>query len=295
VPDRLLAISDLHLGHRRNRAALEELGPHPGDWLIAAGDVGDTLADLAGAWDHLVPRFARIIWVPGNHELWCREPLSQGLGGARGEARYRQLVELCRAYGVLTPEDPFPVFDGPGGPARILPTFSLYDYSFRPPEVAREDVLAWAAEHGILARDEALLHADPHDSREAWCAARVQVSEARLAASPPEAGVKRVLVNHWPLREDLVRIPRVPRYLPWCGTRLTEQWHTRFALDVVVTGHLHVRATDWRDGTRFEEVSLGYPRQWRQEAELEHYLRDVLRETPVPPGGRGGPQWRRWR
>ena len=294
MPDRLLAISDLHLTHRSNKKALQDLGQHTGDWLIAAGDLSDTLADLAWAWDHLRSRFARIIWVPGNHELWCREPLSRAAGGARGQARYDQLVALCRAYDVLTPEDPFPVFDGPTGPARILPTFTLYDYSFRPPHVTREQVNAWALEHGIMARDEAMLFSDPYPSRDAWCAARVALSEQRLEALPSEPGVQRVLVNHWPLRDDLVRIPRVPRYRPWCGTTLTEQWHTRFHLDVVISGHLHVRATDWRHGTRFEEVSLGYPRQWRHEAQVEHYLRDVLRPVEAPESGRGGPEWKRW-
>jgi len=48
---------------------------------------------------------------------------------------------------------------------------------------------------------------------------------------------------------------------------------------VAVSGHLHVRRTDWRDGTRFEEVSLGYARQWHAARGLAAYLRDVT------PGG----------
>lgn len=291
---RLLAISDLHLTHRHNRQALLSLPSYGADWLICAGDVGDSLADLAFAWDLLIPRFDRVIWVPGNHELWCREDLAQADHG-RGADRYARLVELCQAYGVLTPEDPYPLFVGRGGPARILPTFTLYDYSFRPPEVAADQVTAWAWEHGIRARDEDLLHPHPYATREQWCHARVAQTEARLSTLPDEPGVKRILVNHWPLRDDLVRIPKVPRYRPWCGTTRTEDWHTRFRLDVVVTGHLHVRATDWRDGTRFEEVSLGYPRQWGEGREIAHYLREVLRDEPAPPGGRGGPDWQRWR
>jgi 3',5'-cyclic AMP phosphodiesterase CpdA len=46
--------------------------------------------------------FAKVIWAPGNHELWTpREDLQ-----LRGEERYRYLVELCRGMGILTPEDP---------------------------------------------------------------------------------------------------------------------------------------------------------------------------------------------
>ena len=32
---------------------------------------------------------------------------------------------------------------------------------------------------------------------------------------------------------------------------------------VVVYGHLHIRNTQFREGVRFEEVSLGYPQQWQ--------------------------------
>ncbi|MCB9781333.1 MAG: metallophosphoesterase [Alphaproteobacteria bacterium] len=289
---RLLAISDLHVGSRRNQDALQHLPPPSDDWLIVAGDVGESLSQLAWTWDRLVPRFGRVLWVPGNHELWSLADSDRHL---RGEARYDALVELCRAHGVLTPEDPWALFEGQGGPARIALCFTLYDYSFRPDEIDRDAVLAWAAEDGIRARDESLLHPDPHPRRDDWCAARVAATEARLAAWDDGPEITRVLVNHWPLRDDLVRIPKVPRYRPWCGTTATADWHRRFALDVVVTGHLHVRATDWRDGTRFEEVSLGYPRQWRPEARASDYLREILRDEPAPPGGRGGPEWKRWR
>ena len=53
---------------------------------------------------------------------------------------------LCRSYGVDTPEDPFPIYRGEGGPAVIASTFTLYDYSFRPDDIAREQAVAWAAE-----------------------------------------------------------------------------------------------------------------------------------------------------
>ena len=37
-----------------------------------------------------------------------------------------------------------------------------------------------------------------------------------------------------------------------------------------------MRRTDWRDGTRFEEVSLGYPRQWDPAKGVADYLREIL-------------------
>jgi hypothetical protein len=73
-----------------------------------------------------------------------------------------------------------------------------------------------------------------------------------------------------------VRIPRIPRFTPWCGTRRTEDWHRRYRAVVAVSGHLHVRRTDWRDDTRFEEVSLGYPKQWDQAKGVAAYLREIM-------------------
>ena len=280
---RLFAISDLHVGHRPNREALEALGTYPDDWLIAAGDVGDTLDQVSWCLDALKARFAQVCWVPGNHELWSRA------GEPGGEARYAQLVDLARSLGVHTPEDPWPLFEGEGGPVRIALCFLLYDYSFRPAHVAREDVLAWARDGGIVAMDERLLHHSPHPTRDAWCEARLAATEARLEA---HAGEELVLVNHWPWRADLVRFPpRVARYRPWCGTRATEDWHRRHRVRVAVYGHLHMRATDWRDGVRFEEVALGYPRHWRQEKALDAYLRELLVERERP--SHGGTIWHR--
>ena len=263
---KLWALSDLHLGHAANRDALAAVRERPRDWLILGGDVGESPLHLELALEVTTKRFAQVIWVPGNHELWTIED-----DGQRGQARYHQLVDLCRLYGVLTPEDPFPIWPGDGRTV-IAPLFLLYDYSFRPDEIEATRAVAWAAEHGIVCADERFLHPDPFPSRQAWCAQRCREAEARLAEI---GGAEVVIVNHFPLRRDLVRIA-IPRFAIWCGTRKTEDWHLRFRARVVVSGHLHVRSTRWRDGVRFEEVSLGYPRHWRQELGMDAYLREIL-------------------
>lgn len=284
MPD-LYALSDLHLGHRLNREAVANLPAHPDDWLILAGDLGEKLAHLSWALDVLGLRWARLVWVPGNHELWTPPSEPDGL---RGLARYLAYVELCRERGVLTPEDAFVTL--PGTELVVCPLFLLYDYSFAPDGLDPAAAVAWARRDGILARDETLLHPDPYPSRQAWCEARVQATERRLAATPG----RKILINHWPLRRDLVRIWKVPRYTPWCGTRRTEDWHTRFDADVVVSGHLHMPATDHRDGVRFEEVSLGYPRQRPPERSNVATLRCILPAPPAPPHPNAGPVWH-WR
>lgn len=268
---KLLAISDLHVGFRVNREAVERLPPSPDDWLILAGDVGESPAHLEFALRTLVPRFRQIVWVPGNHELWTPRVDPHA---PRGVARYEQLVALCRTYGVLTPEDPYPVWPGDSSMTALTPVFLLYDYSFCPDDVPPERAVAWAVARGLRCADEHLLDPHPFPSRAAWCAARVAETERRLAAIP--AGRRIVLINHFPLRRDLARLPAIPPFAIWCGTRLTEDWHVRFPVRAVVSGHLHIRGTHWRDRVRFEEVSLGYPDQWERQRGAQAYLRQIL-------------------
>ena len=282
-PPRLLATSDVHVSHRANRAALERTAGHPDDWLIIAGDVGEKPEHLRWMLDTFVPRYAKVIWTPGNHDLWCPPGATDR---TRGQARYDELVGICRSAGVLTPEDPFARFPD-AGRTFIVPMFLLFDYSFRPPDVAARDAIAWAKTSGVVSGDEQMLSPEPWPTIEAWCHTRCAWTQARLDELPP--GSRTVLVNHWPLRYDLARPPRVPRFSIWCGTTRTEDWAVRYNATAVVSGHLHLRTTMWRHGVRYEEVSLGYPRDWRQDRGFDWYVREILPGTSadaqrfVPP------------
>src|SRR5699024_6237187 len=118
----LWAVSDLHVTFKENQAAVDRLAPRdPGDWLIVAGDLAVRIAQVVQALTPLTKPFAKVIWVPGNHELSNRA--SERI---RGKALYRALVGELRAIGVVTPEDPYPVF----GIVTVCPLFTLYDYSF---------------------------------------------------------------------------------------------------------------------------------------------------------------------
>jgi 3',5'-cyclic AMP phosphodiesterase CpdA len=272
----LLAISDLHVEHPQNRELVSQIEPgSDADWLIVCGDVADQPADVEWALTLLGERFARVIWVPGNHELLAHRGDPPEL---RGERRYRHLVELCRGLGVVTPEDPYPIWDGPGGPVRLVPLFLLYDYSFGSNVGAtRQEALRRAHQAGVVCVDEFLLDPDPYPSREAWCAARVQGAEQRL--KEVETVLPAVLINHFPLLVEPTRVLRHPEFAQWCGTVRTADWHRRFRATAVVYGHLHIPRTTWHDGVRFEEVSLGYPRERRHWAWPSPAPRRILPEA----------------
>jgi predicted phosphodiesterase len=274
---RLLAVSDLHTGYPENRAYADSLAPaDPADWLIVAGDVGEVFADIGFVLASLANRFARVIWTPGNHELWT---LPSDPVPLRGVARYQALVAVCRRFGVLTPEDEFPVWDGPGGPVTVAPLFAGYDYSFTANGAgpgkragngesagngegtdARAAAVAGARAAGIRPADEGRLRTDPYPSVAAWCRDRVAESERRLAAVDGPV----VLASHWPLLPDPVGALRHQAYAPWCGTTLTAGWHTGHQVAAAVYGHLHIPHSTRYDGVRFEEVSVGYPREWQR-------------------------------
>lgn len=274
---KLYAVSDLHLANKVNFQAVEELPPFPDDWLILAGDLGELEEHLKFALLILISRFKQIIWVPGNHDLWSLPSHPRQLVG---EARYRRLVSICRDFGVITPEDPYVTWAAgeQGQEYLLVPMFLLYDYSFRPQHVPEEKAVEWAAESGVVCTDEELLFPDPYISRPAWCAERCRYTEERLQRES-RRNIPMVLINHFPLRQDMANLRRFPRFSLWCGTHRTEEWHTRFPVSVVVYGHMHMRGTHYRDGVRFEEVSLGYPRDWTHKRGISYYLREIL---PAP-------------
>jgi 3',5'-cyclic AMP phosphodiesterase CpdA len=250
-----------------------------GDWLLIAGDAAERFADVEWVLRTLAGRFAQVVWVPGNHELWTPPDDEVQL---RGEQRYARLVQLCRSLGVLTPEDPYPVWNGDGGPVTIVPLFLLYDYSFWPPgTTSKAAALARAYETGVVCSDEWLLHPDPYPGRDAWCQARIELTRQRLEAMDPT--VPAVLVNHFPLLREPTRVLRYPEFALWCGTEHTADWHLRFNVATVVYGHLHIPRTTWHGGVRFEEVSLGYPREWKVRGRGPSRPRQIL---PAPAAAR---------
>ena len=272
---RLFATSDLHVTHRGNGPLVDEVVPETdGDWLLVAGDVAEKAEVVAQTLATLRDRFAKVVWVPGNHELWTtpRDEIQ-----LRGESRYHYLVERCRDLGVLTPEDEYPVWEHGERPLTIVPMFLLYDYSWRTREAedaSLDDALAQAREAGVVCTDEFYLHPDPYPTRQDWCAQRLKVTEQRLAAIPDDHGT--VLMSHWPLHRHPTAPLHWPEFAMWCGTEATTDWHVRYRAEVAVFGHLHIPRTTHADGVRFEEVSLGYPREWQKRARGPIPLRAIL-------------------
>ena len=244
----LWAVSDLHAAVKANKGRIDDIQPtNPSDWLIVAGDVAERTDLVLRVLHKLRTRFAKVIWVPGNHELFSRST-----DRYRGREKYDELVEGCRDIDVLTPEDPFAVFKG----VTIAPLFTLYDYSFRAPGSTVEDAIAAAVDRQIMMTDEIAIA--PFVDVRAWCWDRLAYSIKRLSRITGPT----VLINHWPLVQEPTLKMRWPEIGLWCGSRHTRHWPTRYNAEAVIYGHLHMPSVDKIDGVDHIEVSLGYPREW---------------------------------
>src|SRR5258707_11279332 len=69
---RVFAVSDLHLDYPDNARWVSSLSlsEYSSDLLILAGDVSDSLHLLEWCFRSLAVRFRKVLYVPGNHDLW---------------------------------------------------------------------------------------------------------------------------------------------------------------------------------------------------------------------------------
>ena len=193
----------------------------------------------------LASRFAKVVWAPGNHELWTHPE------GPGHPARRRALRAPGRALpraGRDHPRGPLPGVGRPRRPGRrraAVPALRLHVPARRLRHQGR-GAGATRTTTGVVCTDEYLLHPDPYPSREAWCGARVPRPSAGSPRCP--ADLPTVLVNHYPLVRDPTEVLRYPEFAMWCGTERTADWHRRFRVAAMVYGHLHIPRTTWHDG-----------------------------------------------
>ncbi|MDY6050594.1 MAG: metallophosphoesterase [Corynebacterium sp.] len=244
----LWAVSDLHASVRGNAERIASLvPPNPRDWIIVAGDVAERIEDIIATLRTIKSHYEGVIWVPGNHELFCRSQ-----DEFTGLAKYEELVWRCRDIGVFTPEDPYPRF----GDMTIVGLFTLYDYSFRTAGYTVEQAIQAAHDREIVMTDEFSIA--PFVNIRAWCWDRLAYSVKRLS----RVEGKTILVNHWPLVVEPVRKLAWQELQLWCGSRHTRNWAHRYDAQAVIFGHLHIPGTTYVDSIPHIEVSLGYPREW---------------------------------
>jgi predicted phosphodiesterase len=257
---RVLALSDLHVDHARNRGWLEHVSnvEHQQDVLLLAGDVCDNMDLLERTLELLRRKFAQLFFVPGNHELWDRTHAYRD-----AIDKFERILERCAALGVRTEPG---VCDG----VRIVPLFSWYVRPEEGPdslfaEKSSEDAsqVAWADDY-FVRRPESWQNGGAAE----YFLSR---NETRLQF---EDDLPTVSFSHFlPRRDLMIRTsaeterdgPGMPDANPFfnfsrvAGTHALDRQIRRLRPAVHVYGHQH--RNRWRqvEGILYVSHCLGYP------------------------------------
>lgn len=277
---RVFATADLHADFHANRELVEGLSgsEFKADLLIAAGDIAHRLDLVTEVLEGLRARFARVFFVPGNHDLWVR--------GDEGDsvAKFHRLLARCGDLGVET--EPARLAD-----LRVVPLFSWYEPSLDgggevPPRWADRRHCRWPdglnspSEHFAslnepylqsLEREWAPVGALP-PSRDAASSPRGTGTRCRGTVAggcaPGEGQASLTLTcSHFVPRRDLLPPNEFLRYagLPKvAGSPRLERQLRAAGADLHVFGHSHIRVDEVIDGVRYVQHSLGYPRERRE-------------------------------
>jgi hypothetical protein len=89
---RVFVLSDLHTDYAENMKLVKSMSTvrHKKDVLLVAGDVAETYENFVLTMSLLKDGFEHVFYVPGNHDLWCRD----------GQDNVRNIISLL---GLLHP------------------------------------------------------------------------------------------------------------------------------------------------------------------------------------------------
>ena len=97
---RFWALSDLHADHSANMRWIKGLSAaeYANDVLLLAGDLGNSMVVMRDCLQELKRIFARVFFVPGNHDVWLESTGNYSDSGAKLQA----LLQACDELGVET-------------------------------------------------------------------------------------------------------------------------------------------------------------------------------------------------
>jgi predicted phosphodiesterase len=232
---RLFATSDLHTDYKENFRWLQELSDteYRDDTLIVAGDISDRLEIIRETLLLLRSKFRRLLFTPGNHELWVRGSELNSI------EKFQQILNLCDELDIATK------------PLRlenlwVVPLFSWYDGVFEP------EMNAWADFHSCKWPEDVAPLSDYF----------LRLNEPHL--KPYDAPV--ITFSHFIPRFDLLP-PKEYLRISWLGhvsvcaaldsqiRQLNSQAH--------ICGHTHTQFDRVIDGIRYVQNAVRYPKERR--------------------------------
>jgi predicted phosphodiesterase len=248
---RIFAISDLHVDYDVNAEWVAGLSSadYRDDVLILAGDVTDTLRLLEWCLSTLARRFKKVLFVPGNHDLW----VTRDARDRDSLQKFADVAAVVASSGVSM--QPFRERD-----VSIIPLLGWYDYSFGEPSEELRSVWSdyytcrWPSGYGaaeITAHFAALN--------------RQHLAHGRAGREQSGSGAATVITfSHFLPRIDLMPqfIPVAKQFLyPVLGAAQLDRQLRLFNPKIHVYGHSHVNRSIEIDGVLYVNNAFGYPNE----------------------------------
>lgn len=239
---RVFALSDIHVDFPDNESWIESLSTrdYRDDILILAGDPSDSRGHLHRCFDTFVRRFRKVLYVPGNHDLWViREKIGSSFD------KFLQVCDLAQDCGI-------PICPTQVGDVSVIPLFSWYHYSFRS---SGEDILSTWMDFHACAWPEGL------GAQEITAYFR-QLNEPVLV--PYDGTI--ITPSHFLPRVDLMLsfLPPACRSMdPVLGTERLDRQIRMVQSNIHVYGHGHVNRRIVVDGITYVNNAFGYPHEQR--------------------------------
>lgn len=235
---RVFVVSDVHIDYKENREWLLNLSTeeYVDDVLILAGDLTENLGMLRESFESLQQKFKKVLFVPGNHELWVVRDKTE-----HSFQKYYDICELAEETGISME----PYHDGG---VSIVPLLGWYDFSFAEPTKMLLDtwmdfrLCRWPEELG-----------------------QAEITQFFIERNEPYLDVKNETVisfSHFLPRIDLMPpyIPQNYRFVyPALGSNMLEEQVRRLDPDIHVYGHSHVNRHVTIDGVKYINNAFGYP------------------------------------
>ncbi len=236
---RVFAISDVHLDYAVNQQWLHGLSlqEFQHDVLILAGDISDAPKLQEMCFRELARRFYRVLFVPGNHDLWVKRFPCEG-----GSLKKFEVVQaLAHSYGLLT--KPWTE-----GELTIVPLLSWYDYSFGQPNSQLQQ--AWMDFHAC-------------EWPTGW--QEREITQHFLQANHAHLQTKNTTLisfSHFMPRIDIMpaQVPELRRFIyPVLGSSALEVQVRQLQPQIHVYGHSHLNRHIKLDGTVYINNAFAYP------------------------------------
>jgi len=237
---RVFAVSDIHIDYEANARWVANLSvaEYKDDVLILAGDITDTLRKLEWCLSTLATRFKKVLFVPGNHDLWVirdgphKNSLQKFDEVASAVASSGASMQTYRENGVS-----------------IVPLLAWYDYSFGDPS---DELRAVWMDYRACRW--------PNGYEEKDITAHFSALNATFAPN----GGKVITYSHFLPRLDLMpsSIPCASRQLyPVLGSARLDRELRALRSSIHVYGHSHVNRKVTIDGVTYINNAFGYPNE----------------------------------